>query len=221
MKHYPVFLRVAGRTCVVIGGGHVAERKVDVLLRAGARVTVISPALTAGLAARAAAGEIGHACRGYVSGDLRGARLAYAATDDEQVQQNVVADARALGVWLNVVDRPELCDFITPAIVERGDLVIAATTGGASPALAKRIRQDLEADLGAEYALALRLLRRLRAQLTAQRRSPAERQRILAALANSALLDYLRLRQTQAVDRLLADTAGAGISLTALGMDLD
>ncbi|MBP1684008.1 MAG: precorrin-2 dehydrogenase [Deltaproteobacteria bacterium] len=221
MKYYPVFLRVVGRPCVVIGGGSVAQHKVEALMRAGAQVSVISPTLTARLAARAAARQIVHERRCYAKGDLRGCVLAYAATDDAHVQQQVAAEAREAGVLLNVVDRPDRSDFITPAIVERGDLVVAVSTGGASPALAKRIRHDLEGTFGAEYEFALHLFRRLRTELTAQRRSPAERRRIFSALANSALLDYLRLGQTQAVNRLLAETAGGGISLTALGMELN
>jgi precorrin-2 dehydrogenase / sirohydrochlorin ferrochelatase len=221
MKYYPVFLRVADRPCVVIGGGKVAERKVDALMRAGAKVTVISPTLTRRLAARVAARAVEYQRRRYVGGDLHGYFLAYAATDDEQVQQQLVTDAGDAGVLLNVVDRAQRCDFITPAIVERGDLIVATSTGGTSPALAKRIRQELEAVFGSEYETALCLFRRLREQLRAQRRPPAERRRIFSALANSSLLDYLRLHQTHAVDRLLAETAGDGISLATLGMELD
>lgn len=220
MTYYPVFLRVAGRSCIIIGGGAVAEQKVKSLLRAGALVTVISPTVTPRLAALAAAHEIEHRQRGYIRGDLHGCVLAYAATDDEQLQRQLVADAQEAGVLVNVVDRPPLCDFITPAMVARGDLIVAISTGGASPALAKRIRQDLEERFGWEYEVALRLFRRLRDHLAAQLCSPAERRRIFSALANSSLLDYLRECQPHAVDRLLAETAGEGISLAALGMEL-
>ena len=220
MKYYPVFLRVAGRRCVVVGGGKVAEQKVESLLRAGARVTVISPEVTPRIAALAATSEIEHQGRPYARGDLHDCFLAYAATDDAHVQQQVVGEAGDAGVLLNVVDRPQLCDFIAPAVVERGDLVVATSTGGASPALAKRIRQDLQGAFGPEYDVALQLLRRLRERLAGQSRPAAERQRILSTLANSSLLDYLREGQTHLVDRLLAETVGDGVSLATLGMEL-
>ena len=219
MKYYPMFVRVAGRRCLVVGGGRVAEQKVTALVEAAAHVTVISPATTPRIEALAATQVIALHPRQYVSGDVRGFFLAFAATDDEQAQQQLAQDARAAGVLLNVADRPELCDFIAPAVMEQGDLVIATSTSGASPALAKRIRRDLQEFFGPEYAEALRLLRRLRQRLADHVASPAERQRILTALANSPLLEYLRQRQTDAIDQLLAETVGDGVSLATLGMD--
>lgn len=220
MKYYPVYLRVAGRRCLVVGGGKVAEQKVDVLLRAGARVTVVSPELTEHLAALAAAASFEWRSRAYLRGDLAGCLLAIAATDHEDVQQRLIDDAAAAGVLLNVVDRPERCDFIAPAVVERGDLCVAISTGGASPALAKRVRQDLENRFGPEYELALQLLERVRRWLAGRSRSQAERQRIFSTLANSPLLDYLRQRQTDDIDRLLGETVGEGVSLATLELEL-
>ncbi|MFI5394515.1 MAG: bifunctional precorrin-2 dehydrogenase/sirohydrochlorin ferrochelatase [Candidatus Binatia bacterium] len=220
MKYYPVFLRVAGRRCVVVGGGKVAEQKVQSLVRAGARVTVVSPEVTPRIAALAATSQIEHQRRAYGRGDLHGSFLAYAATDDEHIQQQVAREAEDAGVLLNVVDRPQLCDFIAPSVVERGDLVVATSTGGASPALAKRIRQDLQDVFGPEYDVALRLLRRLRDRLAGQSLPAVERQRILSSLANSPLLEYLRQRRTHEVDRLLAETVGDGVSLATLGMEI-
>jgi precorrin-2 dehydrogenase len=220
MKYYPAFLRVAGRPCLVIGGGTAAERKIDSLLRSGAVVTVISPQLTPTLAALAATQQVTHHQRRYHRGDLQGFFLAYAATDDEGVHAAIAEDASAAGVLLNVVDRPHLCHFIVPSVMERGDLIIATSTSAASPALAKRIRRDLEARFGPEYALALELLRRLREHLRGGARSAADRRRIFDALVDSPLLDYLRDGQAQAVDRLLATTVGADVSLASLGLEL-
>lgn len=221
MKYYPVFLRVAGRGCVVIGGGKVAEQKVESLLKAGARVTVISPELSPRLTALAATQAIECRQRPYVTGDLSACFLAYAASDDEHVQLRVAEEARAAGVLLNAVDRPQLCDFIAPAVVERGNLAVAISTGGTSPALAKRIRQDLEEVFGSEYELTLDLLGRLRQCLAVRSRSRAQRRRIFSMLVNSPLIDYLRQRQTDEIDRLLAEIVGGGISLASLGMELD
>jgi len=220
MKFYPVFLRVAGRRCVVIGGGEVAERKVESLLAAGAHVVVISPGVTAGLAARAAQGVIEHLPRRYRRGDLEGVCLAYAATDDEALHAAIASDAAAAGVPLNVVDRPQWCSFIVPSILTRGDLTIAVSTSGGSPALARRVRQDLEDVLGPEYERALDVLARLRRHLQAQALPSEERQRILTRLVASDLLDHLRGPDAAAVDRLLAEHVGRDVSLATLGADL-
>lgn len=220
MKYYPVFLRVAGRLCLVIGGGKVAEQKVKSLLEAGARVTVISPELTLALARLAATHQVVHHARPYRHGDLQGSLLAYAATDDEHLHAQIARDAREAGVLVNVADRPQWCDFIVPSVVRRGDLVIAASTSGTSPAMAKRIRKELQAAFGPEYATALHLLGRLRERLAERPLTSAERQRIFTALVESPLLEYLRERRTGEVDRLLATTVGDGTSLASLGLEL-
>jgi precorrin-2 dehydrogenase/sirohydrochlorin ferrochelatase len=220
MKYYPVFLRVAGRRCVVIGGGEVAERKVGSLLAAGARVAVVSPALNGGLVVLASRGEIEHVARPYRKGDLGGALLAYAATDDEALHAAVAAEAEAAGVLLNVVDRPRWCDFIVPSIMRRGDLAVAVSTAGASPALARRVREDIERALGPEYERALDVLARLRRHLQEQPLSAAQRRRILTGLVASELLDRLRDADTAGVDRLLAEHAGEQVSLASLGAAL-
>jgi precorrin-2 dehydrogenase/sirohydrochlorin ferrochelatase len=198
----------------------VAERKVESLLAAGARVTVVAPSLTPALAERVARGEISHLHRPYRDGDLEGARLAYAATDDEALHADLAAAATAAGVLLNVVDQPQWCSFIVPAVLRRGALSIAVSTGGGSPALAGRVRDDIAAHLGPEYERALEVLARLRAQLQAQALPSAERQRILRALVASELLECLRQPDPAAVDRLLAEHAGAHVSLASLGAHL-
>lgn len=220
MNYYPIFLRVAGRSCLVVGGGRVAEQKVESLLAAGACVTVISPELTPRLKALATAEDIVHRNRVYTRGDLAGFFLAYAATNDDELHAQIATEADAAGILLNVVDRPQLCDFITPSVVARGDLVIAASTGGASPAMAKHIRRELEEIFGPEYALALALLRRVRESLATGTYTGAERQRIFNALVHSPLLDYLRRGQSHDVDALLASTVGNGTSLASLGIQL-
>jgi siroheme synthase-like protein len=166
--YYPVCLDLRGRPCVVIGGGAVAARKVEGLLECGARVTVVAPALAPALQALRKAGQITARLRPYTDGDLDGAALAIAATDERDVNALVAAEARARGVWLNAADDPERCDFILPAVVRRGDLQIAISTGGRSPALARRVREDLERLLPAEYADLLPLLADVRAELRAE-----------------------------------------------------
>lgn len=152
MGYYPVLLDLAGRRCVMVGGGIIAGRRVDGLLTAGARVTVISPRLTRTLAALAAEGRIDHEAREYRDGDLDGADLAFVATDAGEVNAAVAREARARGVWINAADDPARCTFILPALVRRGDLTVAVATGGSSPALARAIREELEAYLTDDYA---------------------------------------------------------------------
>lgn len=152
MGYYPVLLDLAGRRCVMVGGGIIAGRRVDGLLTAGARVTVISPRLTRTLAALAAEGRIEHEAREYRDGDLDGADLAFVATDAGEVNAAVAREARARGVWINAADDPARCTFILPALVRRGDLTVAVATGGSSPALARAIREELETYLTDDYA---------------------------------------------------------------------
>jgi precorrin-2 dehydrogenase/sirohydrochlorin ferrochelatase len=220
MSYYPIFLRVAGRRCVVVGGGEVAARKVAALLEAEGRVTVVAPALVAELAGRAARGEIEHVARPYRGGDLAGAVLAFAATDDEALHAALSREAEAAGVPLNVVDRPEWCSFIVPSVLRRGALAVAVSTGGGSPALARRVRQDIERQLGPEYERALDVLARLRRHLQARALPSGERQRILTGLVASDLLAHLRAPDRPAVDRLLAEHAGGDVSLASLGAEL-
>jgi precorrin-2 dehydrogenase/sirohydrochlorin ferrochelatase len=159
---HPIFLDLGGQPVVVIGGGKVAERKVVMLLEAGARITVVSPEVSERIETLAGEGRIALWQRAYRTGDLQGCRLAYAATSDSAVNQAVRREASDSGIWLNAVDQPDLCDFITPAIVRRGDLTIAVSTNGRCPALARQIREDVEHQYGPEYAEEVERRRQLR-----------------------------------------------------------
>ncbi|MDE2836634.1 MAG: bifunctional precorrin-2 dehydrogenase/sirohydrochlorin ferrochelatase [Chloroflexota bacterium] len=139
--YYPAYLNIAGRRAVVIGGGEVAERKTAQLLASGADVTLVSPGATPELERIASEGRLRWVRRAYVVGDLAGAWLAVAATDDPEVQRSVHAEAEREKTLLNVVDVAELCGFIAPSIVQRGPVTVAVSTGGASPALARKIRE--------------------------------------------------------------------------------
>jgi siroheme synthase-like protein len=165
MGYYPVFLEMKDRPCVVVGGGTVAERKVEGLLAADAQVTVISPTLTPALAALKKEGRVRHVARPYREGDLEGYELAVAATDDGAPNAEVAAEGRRRRVWVNAVDDPPNCDFILPSVIRRGDIVIAASTGGASPALARRLREELEAFLSEDYGPLAELLQDVRQEL--------------------------------------------------------
>jgi uroporphyrin-III C-methyltransferase/precorrin-2 dehydrogenase/sirohydrochlorin ferrochelatase len=147
----PIFVALDDVPVVVVGAGAVAERKVAVLLDAGARVTVVAPEAVPAIRAWAAEGRLALKPRPYRAGDLRDARLAYAATSRPDVNRAVRVEALALGVWLNAVDQPDLCDFISPALVRRGDLTIAISTNGRAPGFAKRIREELERQYGPDF----------------------------------------------------------------------
>jgi precorrin-2 dehydrogenase/sirohydrochlorin ferrochelatase len=203
----------------VIGGGEIAERKVTTLLDAGARVTVVSPTLTPALAALADTHEIVHHPRVYRRGDVAGCWLAYAATGDEVVHAVIAAEAVEARVFLNVVDRPRLCSFIVPAIVRRGPVAIAVSTSGASPALAKRLAEELTATVGPEWGLAAVVLGKLRARLSGG--DVASRSRIFSALADTPLLQALRDGDTARVDALLTEHVGVATTLADLGVTLD
>ena len=216
MGYLPIFVNLKGRRCVVIGGGEVAERKVAVLVDAGARVCVISPTLTSGLQELSSTGVIEHVARERRPGDITGCTLAYAATNDTQVHRVIAAEARDAGIPINVADEPDLCDFITPSVVRRGDLQIAISTAGASPALASRIRRDLEDLIGAEYETVTLILRAARSYLRETRRDARERARILHAIAFSDIAARVRETDWQSIDRLLTEHLGAGFDRLGL-----
>lgn len=221
MKYYPVLLDVAARSCLVIGGGTVAARKVESLLDVAAVVTVVCPWAGAEITAWAAAGRLTWWRREYRAGDLAGCFLAYAATDDECLHERLAADARAAGVLLNVVDRPQWCDFIVPSVARRGDLVVAVSTSGRSPAMARRVRRDIEAMLVPEYECAIALFAGLRHHLAQLGWSFERRRDVFERLLDADLLGALQRADGAGVDRLLAEHTGEPISAAALAVGLD
>ena len=152
MSYYPIFVELTGRRCVVIGGGVVAERKADGLLAAGAQVTVVSPEISEGLRRLILQQSLTHVARKYESGDLAGFAMAFVATDDGGVNAAVFDEARSRGIWVNCTDDPSHCDFISPAVIRRGELAVAISSGGASPAATRAIREELESYLTEEFA---------------------------------------------------------------------
>lgn len=197
---YPLFLDLTGRLAVVVGGGRVAERKVRGLLRCGAAIRVVSPRLTPGLTRLARAGTIHHKSRTWRPADLHGAWLVYAATDDRAVNRAVARWSRAVaktpGCLVNVVDQPEAGNVLIPSVVRSGDLTIAISTGGASPALARQIRRELAREFGPAYRTYLRLLTRLRDRLRREVASGAlsshASRRLLRRVVASDVLALLR-----------------------------
>jgi siroheme synthase-like protein len=161
---YPVSLELSGRRAVVIGNEAVAQGKVEALLAAGAWVTVVATGPAPALAALDSDPRVGIARRGWHPSDLDGAAICVAASADPATRAAVHREAHARGVLVNVMDDVEHCDFAAPAVVRRGDLLIAISTGGRSPALARRLREELEARFGDEWAVALDLLAEVRGE---------------------------------------------------------
>jgi precorrin-2 dehydrogenase/sirohydrochlorin ferrochelatase len=172
---FPMFLKLDGRRCVVVGAGAVGESKIEGLMRCRAQVTVVAPEASARVREWAAGSEVVWHQREYVPKDMDGAFVVVAATSSGEVNHAIAADARQRGVLCNVVDDPEYCDFFYPAVVQRGALQIAVSTAGAAPALASRLRKELEEQFGPEYEAWLVRLDQERRQILATVADPAHR----------------------------------------------
>ncbi len=187
--YYPAFIDLRGKRCIVVGGGKVAERKVAALLRSGAEVTVISPFVTGVLADYNERKRIKHIKRKYRKGDLEGAFIVIAAASDRRVNQGVSLDAPCL---LNVVDTPELANFIVPAVIKRGPLALAVSTSGSSPALAKSIRKELELLYSKEFGLFVDFLGKQRKKAMTDIADDSTRERLMKQIAAPEMLGTLR-----------------------------
>ena len=213
MRYYPIFLDIKVKSCVVIGGGNVAERKVLSLLDAGAKVLVISPKLTPALKKLANKKKIGYCPKAYEKGNLKGFFLAYSATNDQKVNRDVFNEAKRQGVLLNVVDVPELCNFIVPSVVERGDLLIAISTSGKSPAMAKKIRQQLEKGFGKEYAVFLDIMGKIRDKVLTRSKESDKNKRLFERLVNSPLIEWIKEGKKKEINRFLKQVLRSKFSL--------
>ncbi|MCX7826350.1 MAG: bifunctional precorrin-2 dehydrogenase/sirohydrochlorin ferrochelatase, partial [Verrucomicrobiae bacterium] len=189
---YPIFLEIAGARCVVVGAGPVAQRKAQALVAAGAIVTVIAPDATARIEELAAEGRLQWNAKPYHASELDGARLVFAATDDAALNQRIAADARSRGALVNVAEPPEAGDFQVPATIKRGDICVAISTGGLSPALARKLRETLETAVGEEYGALARWLGEMRTEIERQIKAQNKRQRVYEAILDSEVLALLR-----------------------------
>ena len=201
-SYYPIFLKLSGRRCVIFGGGPVAEGKLSKLLDTGAQVAIVSPRVTPLIKALAHAGSLEWTPREYQPGDLEGAYLGIAATDDRLVNQEIAREAERLDVVLNVVDDPDLCAFIAPSVVERGPVTIAISTGGASPALARKIREALSNAPALEWADLATVLSQARKQVK-HREVAVDAQRWQCCLTPDLLQLAQSGREEEALDQLL------------------
>ena len=216
MQYYPINLDIKNRNCLIVGGGAVGTRKVNTLLECGARVTVVSPEPTPQLTRLASEGSIRLEKRDYRSDDITGMFLVIGATDDESLNHQISKDAEQAHILCNIADRPEVCNFILPSIVRRGDLVITVSTSGKSPALAKRLRKQLETQFGQEYADFLLLMGAIRKKLLAQAHEPEAHKELFHKLIESNILNLMHAGQKEDVNMLLYKILGEGYRLEEL-----
>jgi precorrin-2 dehydrogenase / sirohydrochlorin ferrochelatase len=193
MPLFPAFLKLEGRRCLVVGAGPIAEEKIEGLLHSGARIDVVAPAATERVQAWARAKKIRWQQRRFRPADLAGVFVLIAATSSPALQAKIYKQARRRGVLCNSVDDPENCDFYYGAVVRRGDLQIAISTAGRSPALAQRLRKKLEKDIGVEYERWVTALGAARKRVFAKSISPARRKALLHELASETAFEkFLR-----------------------------
>jgi len=209
MKYYPAFLDLRDRPCLVVGGGQVAERKAVVLFDAGASLSVVSPELTPHLRELALKGKITHHPKQFDESDLAGAYLVIAATNDALVNEAVAQSCRKAGILANVATAPDEGSFIVPSVVERGDLLIAISTCGDSPALARRVREDLERTYGPEYGEFLGKMALLRRRLLQEVPDEEVRRKVFQALVDADILYLLRAGQAHEADHRIEEIVKA------------
>jgi precorrin-2 dehydrogenase/sirohydrochlorin ferrochelatase len=218
MRYFPINLDVLGKPVIIVGGGAVAARKCLALLDACAQVSIIAPLLAEQLGELAKKGMVTHLARKYSEGDLSGAFLVFAATDSRVVNRAVANEAKTKGIPADITDSPDLSDFTSPAVITRGDLLITVATGGASPALARKVRLELEKRYGPEYAGFIKILGKVREKLLTENANSPYNKEILNQLVEQDLPALLKKNAAAEIDHLLLKLCGPGFSLAELGI---
>ena len=237
MRYFPIHLDLIGRLVVVVGGGKVAEGKARQLVEAQARVRIVSPDVTSWLAEKIASGVVAHTCRAFAPSDLDGAHLVITATNDRAVNEQVLAAARERSIWCNSVDQTDLCDFITPALIERGGIQIGVSSSGESPVLAQRVKREIENVIGLEYGKLLELAASMRVRAKSIIPDFETRRDVLRSFVESEALDLIRAgedekanaiaqkllvpfeaKQTRSIEETIewaSETFGEGLAMTS------
>lgn len=203
MDYFPIFLDLKHRHCSVIGGGEVASKRVSLLVDAGADVTVFSPTVNDTIQRAVSDGKVRHVAKEFVPDQLEGSALVIAATDDSTVNRQVSEAAKLRRIPVNVVDQPNLCTFIMPSIVDRSPVIVAVSTGGASPVLARHIRTRLEALIPAGYGRLANLVNRFRDTVKKRFSLPAQRRRFWEEVLQGHIAELVYMRQDAAADAAL------------------
>jgi precorrin-2 dehydrogenase/sirohydrochlorin ferrochelatase len=210
MRYYPINLDINNRECLVVGAGSVGTRKVETLIDCGAKVTVVSPEVTDAVLFFETNGRIKIKKRPYKAQDLEGMFLVIGSTGDESTNRKISLDAGRLNLLCNIADLPDACNFILPAIVERGDLLISISTSGKSPAFAKKLRKNLEKEFGKEYSLFLKLMGCIRKKLLSEKHEPEAHKHLFKTIIENGLLDLIKKKKTSDIDALLYEVLGEG-----------
>ncbi len=210
MKYYPINLDINNRECLVAGAGSVGTRKVKTLIDCGANVTVVSPEVSDAVLSFETSDQIKIKKRPYKAQDLEGMFLVIGATGDESINRKISLDAGRLNLLCNIADLPDACNFILPAIVERGDLLISISTSGKSPAFAKKLRKNLEKEYGKEYALFLKLMGCIRKKLLSEKHEPEAHKHLFEKIIGNGLLDLVKEKKTGDINALLYEVLGEG-----------
>jgi len=213
MKYYPVYIDISKRKCVVAGGGDVAERKVERLLECGARVVVVGNELTPNLEAMKNEEKISHIPDNYKNDYIEGALLVIGATDRDEINERIYRDSKERGILVNIVDDPAKCDFIVPSVFQQGDLSIAISTGGKSPALARNLREELEQLYGHEYRILLNIMGDIREKIISRGEPSDENRKLFESVLNSDILQHIREKNWDKVRKIIHDLVGEDINI--------
>ncbi len=213
MGYYPIFVELRDRPCLVVGGGHEAEKKTAGLVAADGKVTVVSPDLTPGLEALRAEGRVDWVPRVYLPGDMVGFEIVMVATDDAVANQAIYREGRQRGIWVNAADDTPNCDFILPSVIRKGQITVAASTSGASPALARRLREELNDYLSDDIPAMADLLGEVRTELR-RRKISVDAETWQAAIDGPLRALLAQRRYGQAKARLLKSLGVAAVFAT-------
>jgi precorrin-2 dehydrogenase/sirohydrochlorin ferrochelatase len=213
--YYPIYLDIEDRNVVIIGGGNVCARKAETMMKYGARVTVFSPEFTEEIEQWAREGCLGIRRKRYEAADLDDAHIVIASTDDQSVNEQIAADCRARRIPVNVVDVTPLCEFIIPAIIEKGSIQIAISTGGKSPAIARTLKEDLQRMIGPEYAEVNDVLATLRDEAKRILPTDVDRKHFFDGIIASGILELLREgKRREAYETIARACDAAGVAMS-------
>jgi siroheme synthase-like protein len=214
--YYPIYIDIEDRAVLIVGGGAVCARKAETMMRYGARVTIVSPAITDEIAGWEREAALVVRRKTYENADLDGASIVIASTDDPCVNARVARDCRRRKIPINVVDVTHLCEFIVPAIIEKGSVQIAVSTGGKSPALGRTLKEELQRSIGPEYAEVNDLLGTLRKSAKRVLPTDADRKRFFDGIIAAGILEMLREgRRREAFESVARACADAGVEISA------
>jgi precorrin-2 dehydrogenase/sirohydrochlorin ferrochelatase len=213
--YYPIYIDIEDRAVLIVGGGTVCARKAETMMRYGARVTIVSPEITDEIAAWEREGVLAVQRKMYAESDLEGASMVIASTDDQCVNARVARDCRRRCIPVNVVDVTHLCEFIVPAIVEKGSIQIAVSTGGKSPAIARTLKEELQRTIGPEFTEVNDLLGTLRKSAKEVLPTDVDRKRFFDGIIATGILDMLREgRRREAFEAVAQACRSAGVDLS-------